>query len=69
MVVNGLKAFECVGLPEGRITLSQIVLYLSQTKKDRSAYNRINSAIDELKNSPSKAIPDHLKNNPVHGLE
>lgn len=69
MVVNGLKAFECVGLPEGRITLSQLVLYLAQTKKDRSAYNRINSAIEQLKNSPAKAIPDHLKNNPVHGIE
>ncbi len=68
MAVNGLRAFECVGLPEGRITLSQVVLYLSSTKKDRSAYNKINTAMSDLKNFGPQQIPDHLKNRPVHGI-
>jgi len=69
MSVSALRAFECVGLPEGRITLSQLTLYLSITKKDRTAYNKINAAMDELKNSGPRAIPDQLKNYPLHGAE
>ncbi len=69
MAVSALRAFEVVGFPEGRITLSQIVLYLSLTKKDRSAYDRINCALADLKQAGPQAIPDHLKNYPVHGAE
>ncbi len=69
MAVSALRAFECVGLPEGRITLSQVVLYLSMTKKDRTAYNKINSALEELKQSGPREVPDRLKNYPMHGVE
>ncbi len=69
MTVSALRAFEVIGLPEGRITLSQVVLYLSLTKKDKTAYNKINAALAELKNSGPRAIPDHLKNYPTHGVE
>lgn len=69
MTVAALRAFECVGLPEGRINLSQVVLYLSMTKKDRSAYEKINSAIAEVKATGPRSIPDHLKNYPIHGAE
>jgi putative ATPase len=68
MAVNGLRAFECIGLPEGRITLSQVVLYLSSTKKDRTAYNKINAALSDLKNAGPQEIPDYLKNHPVQGI-
>lgn len=69
MATNGLRAFECIGLPEGRITLSQIVLYLSLTRKDRSAYDKINEAFADLKQSGPRPISDNLKNNPIHGAE
>ncbi len=69
MATNGLRAFECIGLPEGRITLSQVVLYLSLTKKDRTAYEKINTAFAELKQAGPRSIPDKLKNHPIHGAE
>ncbi len=56
LVTSGLRAFECVGFPEGRIILGQLVLYLSLTKKDRTSYNKINSAIESLKKSRKLSI-------------
>jgi putative ATPase len=69
MATGALRAFECIGLPEGRITLSQVVIYLSLTKKDRTAYEKINAAIADLKQSGPNVIPDKLKNYPVRGVE
>jgi len=69
MATAGLRAFECIGFPEGRITLSQVVLYLCLTKKDRTAYEKINAAIEGLKHSGPRIIPDKLKNHPLHGTE
>ena len=69
MTVNCLHAFECVGLPEGRIILTQVVIYLASAKKDRAAYNRLNSAVESLKSDGPRSVPDHLKNYPIHGAE
>lgn len=69
LTVSALHAFQTVGFPEGRIILSQAVIYLSLTKKDKTAYHKINSALEEVRKMGAKAIPDHLKNYPIHGAE
>lgn len=38
IAVNGMRAFEAVGLPEGRIPLAQVVTYLASTVKSNKAY-------------------------------
>ncbi|WP_186647022.1 AAA family ATPase [Fluviispira vulneris] len=38
LAVNAYKAIECVGMPEGRIPLAQVVTYLASTMKSNKAY-------------------------------
>lgn len=41
MAVNAYRAVECVGMPEGRIALAQVVTYLASTVKSNRAYRAI----------------------------
>lgn len=43
LAVSAYRAFECVGLPEGRIPLAQVVTYLASTVKSNKAYTAIST--------------------------
>lgn len=63
MIATSVKeALEMIGMPEGRITLSQGVIYLAKTKKSRAAYDAIGRAMEEVKESGSLPVPMHLRN-------
>ena len=48
---------ERVGMPECAITLSQLVIYLSQSPKSRAAYDAIHAALDDVKNKRTVLAP------------
>lgn len=52
-----------VGMPEGRIPLAEVTLYLSLAPKSNSAFLAINQAIAEVKAGFSPLIPSHLRSN------
>lgn len=54
-----------IGMPEARIILSECVIYLATSPKSNSAYDAINSAIQEVKNSGDLSVPLSLRNAPV----
>ncbi|MEN9552172.1 MAG: hypothetical protein RI935_549 [Candidatus Parcubacteria bacterium] len=56
------KAVETIGLPECGINLAHGVAYLSQAKKDRSAYDAYKDALDDVKQLGNLAIPIRLRN-------
>ncbi len=62
---NCFRAIEVIGMPEGRIILSQTVLYLATSAKSNSAYQAINTAMDLAKKYPNKPVPLHLRNAPT----
>jgi len=62
---NCFQAVNVIGLPEGRITLSQAVIYLACSPKSNSAYTAINEAQAEVKISGNLSIPLHLRNAPT----
>ena len=51
-----------VGLPEAKIPLADAVIMAALSPKSNSAYNAINSALEDVKNGKNYDIPRHLKN-------
>ena len=67
MAISAQHAVHLLGLPEGRIPLSEATIYLATAPKSNSAYVAIDTAIAEIENSGQKEIPYHLRN-PVTNL-
>jgi putative ATPase len=66
MSVAALTALEKIGMPEGRIILSQITCFLAASPKSNASYRAIDSAIEFVqKNKSLVEIPMHLRNAPT----
>lgn len=50
-----------VGLPEARILLSQLVIYLARSKKSNACYLAIDMAITDVRTKECGDVPNHLK--------
>ncbi len=59
------RAVETIGLPEAGINLAHGVAYLSNCKKDRSAYDAYKSALEDAKKFGNLPIPLKLRNAPT----
>ena len=58
-------AIQKIGWPEGRIILSQCVVYLATSPKSNASYEAINKAIAEVRNSGDLPVPLHIRNAPT----
>ncbi len=56
------RACETIGLPECRINLAHGTAYLAQAKKDRSAYNALNTATKDVEQYGNLPIPLKIRN-------
>ena len=65
LALSAFQAVERIGLPEGRIVLSQATIALATAPKDRRAYDAINSAISAAHEHPEAEVPLHLRNAPT----
>jgi putative ATPase len=63
------KACEVIGYPECAINLAHGVVYLSSAKKDRSAYNALRAAQQDVKRHGNLPIPMNLRNAPTKLME
>ncbi len=54
-----------IGMPEGRIPLAECVIYLATSQKSNSAYNAINTALEEVNRSGDLPVPLHIRNAPT----
>lgn len=63
MVSSLVNIVDFIGMPEGRIPLAEVTIYLSLCPKSNSAYNAIDSAIRDIKNGELYSIPNYLKDN------
>ncbi len=59
---SAVKASETIGMPEVRIILSHICVYLAKAPKNNSTYKAINAAMSEVQESGNLPIPLHLRN-------
>lgn len=54
-----------IGMPEGRIVLSQCTVYLAASAKSNASYEAINKAVAAAKEHGNLAVPLHLRNAPT----
>jgi len=59
------RAVETIGLPEAAINLTHGVAYLSLAKKDRSVYDALRAAQDDVRKTQNAPIPMNIRNAPT----
>jgi len=69
LAVAGMQAVEFIGMPEARITLSQVTIYLATAAKSNASYLAVNEAMQEIKGGRTQAIPKHLRDKHYKGAE
>lgn len=58
-----INIIEFIGMPEGKIPLAEVTIYLSLCPKSNSVYKAIDSAIRDIRNGELYSIPNYLKDN------
>lgn len=58
-------ALHKIGMPEGRIPLTECTVYLATSAKSNSAYKAIDAALAEVERSGNQPVPLHLRNAPT----
>lgn len=61
IAVNALTAMEKLGLPEGRIPLTEAIIYVCLAPKSNSVVNALYSADDASKEAEDQTIPYYLR--------
>lgn len=54
-----------IGMPEARIILSKVTIYLAQSPKSNSAYLSIDNALEFIEKNGIQPVPLHLRNAPT----
>jgi len=67
LATSALSAVEFVGMPEGKIILSQLVTYLSTAPKSNASYKAMLNVEEEIKNGEIRDVPQHLKDSSRDG--
>jgi len=69
VAVSAMEALEKIGMPEGRIPLSQAAIYVAAAPKSNASYIAIDKAIEDIRKEPVQQVPDHLKDSHYSGAE
>jgi putative ATPase len=69
VATSALRAVELVGMPEGRIPLSQAAIYVAIAPKSNASYMAIEGALDDIKKEETLEVPDHLKGSGYSGAK
>lgn len=64
MANETFAAIERIGMPEGRIPLSQCVIYLATSPKSNASYAAVNQAMHFVQQTGDLPVPLHLRNAP-----
>lgn len=65
LATTTFQALERIGMPEGRIILSQCATYLATSSKSNAAYAAIGKAQSAVRQQPNTPVPIHLRNAPT----
>ena len=69
MANAALQAVQNIGMPEGRIILSEAAIYVSLSKKSNATYLAIDKALDDVSNKDTGEIPMHIRNAVAQGMK
>ncbi|MDT8321890.1 MAG: recombination factor protein RarA, partial [Xanthomonadales bacterium] len=62
MAVAAQQAVHFLGMPEGRIPLAEVTVFLAAAAKSNSAYLGIEKALQDAREQPNDPVPLHLRN-------
>lgn len=65
LAVAGMQAVDLIGLPEGRITLSHVAVYLATAPKSNATYTAYEAAAADVKATLNEPVPLNLRNAPT----
>lgn len=65
LAVDAFTAVDYVGMPEGRIILSNVATYLASAPKSNASYLAIDAALSDVRRLPNLPVPLHLRNAPT----
>jgi putative ATPase len=69
LAVAAARAVEFVGLPEGRINLSQAALYMALAPKSNAAYKAVDAALADVERRGNEPPPPHLRSSNYRGAK
>ena len=62
VAVAAQQAVHLIGMPEGRIPLAEVTVYLATAPKSNSAYMAIDKALEDTRRTRNDPVPLHLRN-------
>jgi len=62
---SAFRSIEKIGMPEGRIIMSQVAVYLACSPKSNASYMAINKVLAAIKETGDLSVPLHLRNAPT----
>jgi len=62
---SAFRSIEKIGMPEGRIIMSQVAIYLACSPKSNASYMAINMALSSIRETGDLSVPLHLRNAPT----
>ncbi len=65
LAIACMQAVDMVGVPECRINLSHVAVYLAEAKKSNATYTAFNEAVEDVKRTLNEPVPLHLRNAPT----
>lgn len=67
VATNAMLAIERIGMPEGRIILSQAATYVATAPKSNASYMAINQALFDVEHQDIGTVPSHLRDSHYSG--
>jgi len=62
---DAMQAFKFIGLPEGKLALAQLAIYLAQAPKSNAVYSAYQRAEQDVQTTLNEPAPLHLRNAPT----
>ncbi|MFC1892608.1 replication-associated recombination protein A [Chloroflexota bacterium] len=62
VAIAAQQAVHFIGMPEGKLTLAEAVVYLATAPKSNSLYQAYTQVQEEIKQGPNAPVPMHLRN-------
>ena len=69
IATNAMLAVERIGMPEGRIILSQAAIYVAMAPKSNASYMAINEALRDIESREIGTVPSHLRDSHYSGAK
>ena len=67
--MDAMQAVHFIGLPEGKLALAQLAIYLAQAPKSNSVYEAYTRVQEDVEKTLAEPVPLHLRNAPTELLK